>query len=466
MEKLTFIEIAKAVNGKINNNSHDVEISEITTNSRTSILNGLFIPLIGENFDGHDYIEDAVDNGARAVISQVDLAIKEPYILVSNTKKALMDLAMYYLEKIRSKTNIPVVAITGSTGKTSTKDLISNTLSAKYKVLKTMGNFNNEIGLPLTVFNLTYEHEVLVLEMGMNNFGEIHNLSKIAKPDIAVITNIGISHAEFLGGRDGVFKAKTEIFDFMGKDGKIVIWGEDDFLKTIKEDEKFLLKFAEENIFYYGAKNTNDVVASNIKYMENLSGMTFMADNNSYEIPFCGEHMVINSLAAICVAKLLGLSQIETKNGLLTAEISKMRLNIEKNEKRNITVINDAYNANPISAKAALDVLSNASGRKVAILGDMFELGEFTKSGHFETGEHAYNSNVDLLITIGKHSKHTYDGFNMLNKLNTKEMLYFENVSECLKQLEKFLKNGDVVLVKASRSMKLEEIAKFIENIL
>lgn len=468
MEKLTLLEIEKAVCGKLNIKSSEVEnieIFEISTDSRAKSNKGLFIPIVGENFDGHDYIEKAIDCGNICVLSQMDLAIEIPYILVCDTKKALRDLAKYFLAKIRSKTNIPVVAITGSSGKTSTKDLIASVLEAKYNVLKTQGNFNNEIGLPLTIFNLTYEHSALVLEMGMNHFGEIHNLSEIAKPDIAVITNIGISHAEFLGGREGIFKAKTEIFDFMEKDGKIVLWGEDDFLKNLRNNEKFLSKFDKNNIYYYGTSKDNDLVVKNISYKENLSGMLFTVNEQEYEINLCGTHMVLNSVCAIGIARLLEISFADIQKALLTAELSKMRLTIEKNKKMSITVINDAYNANPNSVMSAIDVLSNAKGRKIAILGDMLELGEYTKKGHFETGEYAYELGIDFLIAIGEHSKNIYDGFNLLNKDNKREMLYFQNALECTHVLESFLQKEDTVLVKASRGMKLEEVANYIKTL-
>lgn len=463
MEVLTLAEIEKAVNGKLYNNK-DVEITSVDTDSRKEIVKGLFIPIVGENFDGHDFISKAIDNGAVAVLTQIELAINEPYIIVSDTKKALMDLATYYLEKLRDETNLKVVGITGSVGKTSTKDFIASVLSAKYKVLKTEGNFNNEIGLPITVFNVDKNHSVVVLEMGMNHFGEIHNLSRIAKPDIVVITNIGMAHAEFLGGREGVFKAKCEIFDFMQENAKILLCGDDDLLRTIKNDDKVKNK---ENIYYYGINQNNDFIGSNIKYLPNLSGMnfklTYKGSNLILNLPFAGEHMVTNGIVASAIGVLLGLNQREIKYGLENAKLSKMRQKVSKSNHNNlrgttnVTVLNDCYNANPVSTMASIDVLTHANGRKVAILGDMFELGEYTKEGHFTTGEYAYKVGIDVLVAIGDNSKHIYDGF-----AGNKKRFHFETVNKCIEELPNIIKTGDTILVKASRSMKLEEIAEYI----
>ncbi|MGL4791330.1 MAG: UDP-N-acetylmuramoyl-tripeptide--D-alanyl-D-alanine ligase [Anaerotignaceae bacterium] len=444
MKELTLKEIALAVNGRLENcEDENLKISVIATDTRTIGKGDLFVPFVGENFDGHTFIETAFEKGAVCVFSQVPT--KGCAIFVEDTRAAFRDLSMYYL----SLFNVKVVAITGSVGKTTTKDMIASVLEQKYSVLKTQGNFNNEIGLPKTIFNLNESHEVCVLEMGMNSFGEIEKLSFIAKPDIAVITNVGVSHIENLGSREGILKAKSEIFSFMKKDGVAILNKDNDLLRTLKLDFKTL---------WFGI-NEGDFYSNNIKPM-GIEGIFAILHNENSEvevkIPIPGEHMVLNALSAMAVGKCLGLNNHEIKKGIEAFVPTGMRMAIEKT-KGGITIINDCYNANPVSMKAAIDVLADTEGRKVAILGDMFELGEYAQALHKEVGEYALEKNLDLVVCIGELSKNIYQACNKGNAL------YFETQEDFFEYGG--IKKGDVCLVKASRGMHFEKTVEKLQEV-
>lgn len=445
--KPIFIEdIIKAVNGCINNNinTDHIFIKNISTDTRNIKEGDLFIPIIGENFDGHNFIDVAFEKGAIACLSQKDIKTNNIVINVKDTKEALKDLAMYY----KSLFNIPVVALTGSAGKTTTKDMLASCLSIKYNTVKTQGNFNNEIGLPLTIFNIEEDTEVVVLEMGMNHFGEIRELSKIAKPDIALITNIGVSHIENLGSREGILRAKYEIFEYLKPNGIKVLNGDDDMLSTLKEDSK--------RCYFYSVDNKLDAYATNIKEngIDSISATINYFDksfNVNLKIP--GKHMISNALAVTLICNRLGLKESEIKEGLETFKPSKMRMDIIKTDK--YTVINDVYNANPNSMKATLDVLSNTKGRKVAILGDMFELGEYANDMHYDVGKYATEKGIDELIFIGEHSYYMLQGAKS-NKNSKSNINYFKTQDDFIENIDNVLNEGDTILVKASRGMKLE----------
>lgn len=454
MKYLYIKEIIKAVDGILISENKDIEnvfISNISTDTR-NISNGqLFIPIKGDNFDGHEFINSAFEKGALCVLTEKDISTDKLAIKVKDTRKALGDLAMYY----RSLFDIPVVAITGSAGKTTTKDMIFSVLKEKYNVLKTEGNFNNDIGLPLTVFKLDDSYDVAVFEMGMSHFNEIHYLSKIAKPDIAVITNIGVSHIENLGSRDGILKAKCEIFDYLSQDGIKILNGNDDKLIKLKENQK--------KTCFYGYNSTqNDVFADEIA-VKGISGISCQIHTPKsffyVDIPQPGMHMVSNALAAASVGYYLNLTNYEIKNGIENFKPTKMRMDIIKTDK--YTIINDVYNANPNSVKAGIDVISSALGRKVCVLGDMLELGKFAKSLHREIGEYAAEKGIDVIICIGEISKNMYEGaFNIINKYQ--QVFYFKNQDEFLENVFNIIKSEDTILVKASRGMKFE---KTIEKI-
>ncbi|OUQ59930.1 hypothetical protein B5E58_02245 [Tyzzerella sp. An114] len=454
MKPITLKSVAQAVNGKISDEKYnDVVIENITTDTRKISEGDLFIPLKGENFDGHKFIEQAFEKGALCCLSAENTESEKAVIYVSDTRKALRDLAEYYI----SLFDIPVVGITGSVGKTTTKDMIASVLMQKYNVLKTEGNFNNEIGLPLTVFKITEDTQVAVLEMGMNSFGEIHNLSKIAKPDIAVITNVGVSHIENLGSREGILKAKCEIFDFMKDNRTAVLNIDNDMLQTLEGKTKF-------NTLWYGVENKKDIYADNIvkNGVESISCDIHMKDENfSVYIPVPGEHMVLNAMAAALVGNKLGLTVAEIKRGIEEFVPTKMRMAVIKTEK-GTTIINDVYNANPVSMKAGIDVLSGGEGEKICILGDMFELGQFAKEMHYDTGVYAAQKKIDKIICIGEISKSMYEGALSLGG----NAFYFETQDEFIeKGIEELVSEGATVLVKASRGMHFEKTAEKIQEV-
>lgn len=445
MKPISLTDCIAAVNGVSACGYKDISIENVSTDTRTIKKGDLFIPLCGKNFDGHDYIEEAFGKGAVCVFSEKEI-LGETVIRVPDTLKALGDLAMYY----RSLFDITVVAVTGSTGKTTTKDLIASVLSEKFNVLHTEGNLNNEIGLPQTIFNIDDSTDVAVLEMGMSNFGEIHNLSRIARPDIAVITNIGVSHIENLGSREGILKAKCEIFDYLPDTGVRILNGDDDMLIGLRGKFK--------RTYFYGIESSDfEVYADSIVY-NGLSGINCHIHTPQLfinaDIPLPGKHMVSNSLAAAAAGSLLGLSQDEIKLGLMRFKPTKMRMDIAKIEK--YTLINDVYNANPVSVKASIDVLSLDKSRRVAILGDMFELGENSPDYHYKVGQYAAEQGIDVLVCIGCMSINTYDGAKSIASPHQK-VYYFETQEAFFDVLDNILLKDDTILVKASRGMRFEK---------
>ena len=421
----------------------NLEIESYSKDTRTIKKNDCYIGIKGETFDGNLFWEDAKEKGACAcLLDSFEGKIEEKdsftIILVSDTIAAIQALAHY----VRIESHAKVVAITGSAGKTSTKDMIASVLKEKYKILKTPGNLNGQIGLPLNI--LAYKDEpVWVLEMGMNDFGQLKELSSIASPDVAVITNIGTAHIGILGSRENILKAKLEILEGMNDKGVLVLNGDNDLLKTVKTDLKQVT---------FGLESGNDIVATDIK----MDGEKTICkiENNEIEIPVMGEVFVYNALAAYAVGKLFSLTPEEIKNGIASFQMSNNRMNTIKTAK--FTIINDTYNANPDSVKSAIKTLGTFKNRKVAILGDMLELGENEKKYHQEIGEFC-NEKIDVLITIGVLSKNMFDKF-------TKEKSFFKTNEEAETKLKDILKQDDVILVKASHSMKLDTIVNFLKE--
>lgn len=456
MEKLTLKEIEVAIEGKIIQKGTKEEFYNLSIDTRNLKDGDIYLAIRGENFNGNDYVVEAMNKGAKlCIVDEVKFEcsdIKEDVsvLLVKNTRKAILDLARYYRETL----DIKVVGITGSTGKTSTKDLTAAVLGSKYKVFKTKGNFNNEIGLPLMIFSLDRSYDIAVLEMGMSNEGEIHNLAYAAKPDIALITNVGISHIENLGTRENILKAKMEITDFFNENNVLIINCDNDMLSTVKEKDYKIVKIGTENELNYKARG----IISNEDSVKFQLKEDNTCDLVQYVINMPGKHNVLNGMLAIACGKELGLSVEEIQRGLLNVEATSMRLEVIKSEK--LTIINDCYNASPDSMFAALDVLKNCNGnKKIAVLGTMKELGNEAKNAHFKVGEYAKECGVDLLICIGDNSEDYKLGFAQ----NSNSMV-FDDKDEAIKYLENFISLGDVVLVKASRSMKFEHIVnKLIE---
>lgn len=449
MQSMTIEDIIKATGGNLICGETDKIIENVITDSRYVTNGALFVPIVGDKFDGHDFINAAFDMGAAAALTHKDTEplVGKTIVRVDDTLKALGDIAGYYKERC----NIPSVAVTGSVGKTTTKDMITGVLAQKYNTHKTQGNFNNEIGVPLTIFKIEKHHEAAVLEMGMNHFGEIERLAQIGKPDMAVITNIGESHIENLGSREGIFKAKMEIATQFTKDNTLIVNGDNDFLSKIKG-------MGEYKVVYFGIENPdNDISAKNIRN-NGLDGVMFTAviDGAEYEVevPVPGVHNVYNALAAISVGREFGVPMDKIVTGIKTFELTKMRMAIENNN--GIRIINDCYNASPDSMKAAIGVLCDIeNARKIAILGDMLEMGDFAKDAHYRVGKIVAENGADMLITGGENAKYIAQGARDNGLLN---VVSFDKTLEVCNFVKDEIKSGDAVLIKASRGMHFEDV--------
>lgn len=455
METLKCEEIVKAVGGILISGEINTEFYSISTDSRKIKEGDLFIPLAGERFDGHDYIESSLEQGAYGSLTQKDV---EPLcgkvlIKVSDTMKALRDLAEYY----RKKYEIPFVGITGSVGKTSTKEMVSAVLSKRFNVLKTQGNFNNEIGVPLTVFNLDTSHEVAVVEMGMSGFGEISRLTSIVKPDIAIITNIGLSHIEKLGSKNNILRAKMEVFEGLNEKGLVILNGDDKLLYGLNN----LLKF---RTVFYGMEDGLHYQAYNLESLgEKGSTFDIQLENREYrvKIPVPGIHNVYNALAGIAVGIELGISPEKIIAGIEEFSPGNMRLNVLN--QNGLKIINDAYNASPQSMEAAIDVLKDISseGRTFAVLGDMLELGDISYSAHVDIGRYAVSKGIDYVVAVGENGRNIAHGAIEAGAEEQRVFEFKEN-ADAGRFLKGFLKSGDVLLVKGSRGMRMEEIVNIL----
>lgn len=460
MKNLTFGNMAEACGGRLYNGDKMAgrEVAGVVLDSRKIEKDFLFVATKGERVDGHDFIVKALEKGAAGVVSEKELPeVKVPYLLVKDSFQALKDIAEFYRKQLAVK----VVGITGSVGKTSTKEFIASVLSVKYDTLKTEGNYNNEVGLPLTVLRLRENHEAAVLEMGISDFGEMHRLSKIARPDICVITNIGQCHLENLGSREGILKAKTEIFDFMKEDGFVCLNGDDDMLCTIDEvkgKKPLCFGLDRKNRVYADAVENKGLFGSSVQL--HIDDTAFKA-----EIPLPGEHMIYNALAAACAGSLFGLTAAEIQKGIEGVVPVGGRSNIIRLPDK--VIIDDCYNANPVSMRAALDLLAAASSRRVAVLGDMFELGENADKMHAETGSYAAEKDIDVIICIGELSKYMYGQAckraEELSKPDT-DIRYYADKRTFIEGMRDIIRENDTILVKASRGMEFEEIVKLLQS--
>ena len=451
MKELTLAQITEACGGTLigGNEAKEYTVTGVEIDSRRVKPGDLFVAIPGEKVDGHKFIPDVLKKGAYA-LSRQSLDVDGAYILVEDTVTAMKRLARCY----RNTLDIKVVGITGSVGKTSTKEMIASVLGTKFRVHKTQGNFNNGIGLPLTIFQIEKEHQVAVLEMGISEFGEMHELADMAQPDIMVITNIGLCHLENLKTRDGILKAKTESFAHLKPDGVVILNGDDDKLSTVEQ-------VAGRKPVFYGIKGRNlceTSVCADAVTEHGLEGMTaeFHTPQGDMEvfIPIPGEHNVYNALAATCVAEQLGLSMDEIKCGIAAASTISGRTNLIHT--KGMTVIDDCYNANPVSMKASLDVLSKAGGRKIAVLGDMGELGEDEKQLHYEVGTYAGTLPIDLLFCVGTLSGKLAEGAKKQNPALT--VKHYATREEMTEELLATVKEGDTVLVKASHFMEFPKV--------
>ena len=448
MLELNLQEIVKATKGALLKEADVKEIKAVSTDTRKIEEGTMFIALKGEIFNGNNYVLDAFDKGAKiAIVDEVKCDLNElkedvALIKVQNTGRALMDLAKFYREKLGLK----VVGITGSAGKTSTKDLVAAVLSYKYKVFKTKGNFNNEIGLPLMILELDSTYDVAILEMGMRGLGQIKELAEIASPDLGIITNIGISHIEILKTRENILKAKMEIATFFDKNNTLVVCGNDDFLGALPEAEYKIVKTGVGENFKIGAKNIA---------LEELSSKFTVYDGEKEEefsLDMPGEHNISNLMLGIAIAKELGVSFEEMKRGLKNIEATSMRLELIK--KDGFSILNDCYNSSPVAVKSAIDVMKNIEGkRRIAVLGTMRELGHKSEEAHEEIGKYAKENGIEKVLCFGDFSENIKEGYG-------EGCTVYENKEELIKDLLNIICDGDIILVKASRSLKFEEITK------
>ena len=440
--KLDFKTVAKAVGGYTD---YDGYITSVFTDSRVPVEGGLFVALKGANFDGHNFVPMMKDTPIAGVLVRSDYKTDLPAIYVENTHEALLKLACFY----RSQFEIPVVGLTGSVGKTSTKDMIHCVMSSQFETLKTQGNLNNNIGMPLTLLKLDEKTEAAVIEMGMNHKGEISRLTKTLHPTIGVITNVGVAHIENLGSRENILAAKLEILDGLDKGSPLIINVDNDMLRTVERDDY--------KIITYGIANKDaDIVATNIETNEESVKFTVDAFGQTADVfvPIAGNHNIYNALAAIAVGHVLNIPLEKSVKSLENYVPSGMRQKVVKQNE--ITRIVDCYNSNPDSCIAAIDVLRGIKGkRKIAVLGDMLELGSFSAQSHADVGYFAASRNIDVLFTYGEEA---------LNIADAAKKGGIENVRsyrECIalaKAISEEIREGDVILFKASRGMKLENV--------
>ena len=447
--------IVEICNGKLLSGDENIQVKTYSKDTRTLNKGDMYLGIKGEKINGNDYIEQAFINGAIGCITDENVSEKiinkykkeKVIIKVENTIKAIQELAKYK----RSLYNIPVIAVTGSVGKTSTKDIIANVLGQKYKVLKTEGNMNNHIGLPMTLLKLK-DHTAVVVEMGMNHFGEISLLTNIAKPTGCVITNIGTSHIGNLGSRENILKAKLEILEGLDKNGFVLINNDNDLLHEWAEKEKRY------KIYTYGLENNSTYMAKKITILENSS--EFEINGIKGNVPIGGIHFVYNSVCAFAIGDILNVGKEKIIKGISEFKLTAKRMDIEI-IKNNIKVINDSYNASYDSMKAALEVVKNTSAqRKIAILGDMLELGEYAKELHEKVGEEVVKNKIDILITIGDNAKNIA---NKAKELKMENVYMFDGIEEAIEYIKKTIKCGDLILLKASNSMNFSKILNEIK---
>lgn len=433
----------------------DRNVTNVTIDSREVAHGSLFFAIRGERFDAHDFVRDVIAKGAEAAVCsrKVEGIPDDRIIYVDDTRLAFLALAKYY----RSKFNIPVVGLTGSVGKTTTKEMVAAVLSQKYKTLATQGNLNNEIGLPKMCFRLDSSYEAAVLEMGMSGFGEISRLTNAARPTIGIITNIGVCHIEMLGSREGILKAKMEILEGMDKSAPLIINGDNDLLPD------GVAKIPNPVIVCGIDCGNADCRAENIVQTEN--GMKFVinyrGERHNVKLPAVGIHNVYNACVAFACGMLMGITPKQAIKGLAEYVPTGMRQKIVK--RGGLTVIEDCYNASPDSIKASLQVLGDYKcNRRIAVLGDMKELGDYSYTAHTTCGMEAARANVDVLLAYGPEAQGYIKGADGRIPCT----LHFNDKEELANALCSMLKDGDAVLVKGSRAMKLEDvIAKIYESV-
>lgn len=454
MAEFTLEQVTCAVQGMILKKENTV-FTDVLTDTRQISAQSLFVALCGEKFDGHDFLATAVERGAAGIVVSRNYAAEELALLkatvikVDDTLRAYQRLAGAYRERFA----IPVIAITGSNGKTTTKDLTAAVLSGKWNVLKTKANYNNEIGLPLTLLQLDHMHEAAVVEMGMRGFGQIEQLAKIAKPSIGIVTNVGETHMELLGSLEHIAKAKSELVDLIPSTGLVILNDDDIYVKAMAQKAKG-------RVITFGLTERADIRAEQITSSEQSTSFQCIWHEQSFkvELPMLGRHNVYNALAAIAVGLALNLTIEEINGGLRNLAVTKMRLEVKKI--KSYMMINDAYNASPASMRAGIETLNEiAAGRKIAVVGDMLELGDIAHEAHVAVGKQLADKKIDAVITLGEMGKAiaasaAQGGLKQVFACNTHE--------EAADALKKILLAGDTVLLKGSRGMQMEKIIEFI----
>ncbi|WP_010530449.1 UDP-N-acetylmuramoyl-tripeptide--D-alanyl-D-alanine ligase [Lentibacillus jeotgali] len=428
----------------------EVEIVEVTTDSRRKLKKSLFIPLAGENFDGHHYMKDAFDQGAAAALWDKHKALPEslpadfPVFFVNDTLTAMQELAKAY----RKKVNPVVIGVTGSNGKTTTKDIIASVVGSSYKTHHTEGNLNNQVGLPLTILSMPLDTEALVVEMGMNHFGEIETLTKIAQPNYAVITNIGESHIEFLGSREGIARAKLEIIKGTTKDGYLLIDGDEPLLRQVHQRE---------HVIKCGYHTNNDVTIRNIN-ITRQSTQFELSDGGSYTIPLLGSHHALNASFAITIGRLLNIATDNVKQALTGLELTSMRFEL-MNGKNGSSIINDAYNASPTSMKASINAVKHLDGfhQKVLVLGDVFELGQNSKPLHRSVAD-SIDESMSAVLTFGEDADEISSA--VYKQHPAIDSRHFTSKEALMNALNEYISEGTLILFKASRGMQFESFIK------
>ncbi len=443
MIDLMLSDIAEACKGQLC--GRNISVGDICTDTRKITEGSAFLAIKGERFDGHDFVSKAVEDGAAAVIvSSLKDGLKVPQVLVQDTRKAYMDIAGEY----RRRFNIPVIGITGSVGKTTTREMTAAALSSRLKVHKNEGNFNNDIGLPAALLTLRDGFDIGVYEMGMNHLGEISSLSKMVAPTAGMISNVGISHIENLGSRENILKAKLEILDGMQNGAPLIVNIDNDMLKTVKY----------ENLITCGFDENADYRALSCNTTEDGMTVKIKTPNDEFDffLPVIGSHFVSNALEAIAVAEAVEISARDAAKGLENYKTVGMRQNIRRMGK--VTIIEDCYNASPDSMRAGLDALRliATKDRKIAVLGDMLELGDMSDKAHAEVGATAAEMGVDILFCFGERSSLMAKAAKETGKI--KSVYHFDKKPQLSKKLCDIISDGDTVLFKASRGMRLEEI--------
>ena len=443
------LDIARMCDGELYNISHgDIVIKGVSTDSRTVEEGNLYIPIVGEKFDGHDFAFDALDKGAAAIIWEKKRFLPRndlPVIIVEDSFKAMKTLARSYRLSLKCK----VVALTGSNGKTTTRDIITGLLKQKYKVQYTKKNFNNEYGLPKTIFELDEDLEVAVLELGTEKFGDISLLTDICRPDYAIITNIGDSHLLQLKTKENIARAKLEILEGLDENGIFLYNYDDPVLKKVVKEFKL-----PERTFTYGTDKDCDFVIE--PGIADASGTTFTIDNHIYTIPLLGQHQMYNGGIAIVIAEFFKLDYPSIAKGLTDIELTGMRN--ELIHQKNFDILNDSYKSNPQSLEACLRTVYSLKGydKKIVVLGDMLELGDEEVQFHKDIAQELDPQQLDYVLTIGNLAKNISD--EAKENFPESTCFHFDSKEELLEKLKEIITPNTLVMVKASRAMKLEDI--------